>query len=156
MRRYETIVIVDSDLSEDDRTSLFNRVKEIISQQEGVLIEEDLWGAKKLAYPIKKKPRGFYARFDYCGMGPVVDEMERFFRIDDRAMKYLTVQLEEEADAEQILADIAAAKAPKEEEAAPAAAVEAAETAEEAPASEAAAPAETEETETTTETSEKE
>jgi small subunit ribosomal protein S6 len=109
MRRYETIVIVDPDLSDDDRTTLFTRVKEIIPQQGGILIEEDLWGSKKLAYEIKKKPRGYYARFDYCGLGGLVDEMERFFRIDDRVMKYLTVQLAAEADAEQIQAEIAAA-----------------------------------------------
>lgn len=110
MRRYETIIIIDPDLSEDDRTSLLTRVKEIIPQQEGVLIHEDLWGVKKLAYPIKKKPRGFYARMDYCGMGQVVNELERFFGIDDRVMKYLTVQLDTEADVEKIQAELAAAK----------------------------------------------
>jgi small subunit ribosomal protein S6 len=47
MRRYETIVIADPDLSDDDRTSLFDRIKEIIPQQGGVLIQEDPWGAKK-------------------------------------------------------------------------------------------------------------
>jgi small subunit ribosomal protein S6 len=115
MRRYETIVIIDPDLSEEDRTSFLNRVKEIIPQQGGVLIQEDLWGVKKLAYEIKKKPRGYYARIDYCGLGKAVDEIERFFRIDDRAMKFLTVQLSAEADAEKIKAEIAAkASAPQE------------------------------------------
>ncbi|MBT8342184.1 MAG: 30S ribosomal protein S6 [Desulfatitalea sp.] len=111
MRRYETIVILDPDLPEEGRTSLLTRVKEIIVQQEGVFIQEDSWGVKKLAYSIKKKPRGYYVRLDYCGMGKVVDEMERFFRIDDRALKYLTVQLDSDADAEKILAEIAAAQA---------------------------------------------
>jgi small subunit ribosomal protein S6 len=111
MRRYETIVIVDADVSESDRTSLIARIKEIIPQQEGVLIKEDLWGTKKLAYEIKKKPRGYYARYDYCGMGPVVDELERFFRIDDRVLKYLTVLLDSDADVEKIQAEIASAEA---------------------------------------------
>ncbi len=111
MRRYETIVIVDADVAENDRTSLFARIKEIIPQQQGILIKEDLWGTKKLAYEIKKKPRGYYARYDYCGMGPVVDELERFFRIDDRVLKYLTVLLDSDADAEKIQADMAALEA---------------------------------------------
>ncbi len=170
MRRYETIVIVDPDLSEDDRTSLFTRIKNIIPQQGGVLVQEDLWGSKKLAYEIKKKPRGYYVRFDYCGMGGVVDEMERFFRIDDRVMKYLTVQLTDEADPEQIKAEMEASEttdeAPAEtpaatakDEAKPAesetepAASEATTVPE---ASEETAPAEPSEAETTTETSEKE
>ena len=111
MRRYETIVIIDPDLSEDDRTAILDRVKEIIPQQNGVFLQEDLWGVKKLAYDIKKKPRGYYVRIDYCGLGPVVDELERFFRIDDRVMKYLTVQLDPDADVEQIKAQAEAEKA---------------------------------------------
>ena len=110
MRRYETIVIVDADVSENDRVSLFSRIQEIIAQQEGVLIKEDFWGIKKLAYEIRKKPRGFYARYDYCGIGPLVDELERFFRIDDRVLKYLTVLLDPEADVEKIQAEMEAAE----------------------------------------------
>jgi small subunit ribosomal protein S6 len=116
MRRYETTVIVDPDLSEEDRTALFDRVKEIIVQQQGILIEEDFWGTKKLAYEIRKKPRGYYARYDYCGLGPLVSELERFFRIDDRLMKYLTVLLDAEADVEKIQAEAAEAKKPQSEE----------------------------------------
>jgi small subunit ribosomal protein S6 len=115
MRRYETIVIIDPDLSEDDRTALIERIKEIIPQQEGVFLQEDLWGIKKLAYEIKKKPRGYYARFEYCGFGPVVDELERSCKIDDRVLKYLTVQLDGDADVEKIKEEIAAANAPAPE-----------------------------------------
>lgn len=111
MRRYETIAIIDPDISEDDRTSLLTRIKEIIPEHEGTVVQEDLWGARKLAYPIKKKPRGYYARYDYCGMGRAVEELERFFRIDDRVLKYLTVLLEPEADLEKIKAEMAEAEA---------------------------------------------
>lgn len=117
MRRYETIVIIDPDLSDDDRTAVLTRIQEIIPQQEGIFLQEDLWGIKKLAYDINKKPRGYYARIDYCGTGKVVDELERFFRIDDRIMKYLTVQLDSDADAEQIKAQIEEAKAESVQEA---------------------------------------
>jgi small subunit ribosomal protein S6 len=153
MRRYETIVIVDADVSESDRTSLITRIKEIIPQQEGVLIKEDLWGTKKLAYEIKKKPRGYYARYDYCGMGPVVDELERFFRIDDRVLKYLTVLLDSDADVEKIQAEIAAAEAGTGAEAA---ADQAQAPAEDASTAQPESSAVTEATEPVTETSEKE
>ena len=110
MRRYETIVIIDPDISEEDRTTLITKTREIIPQQEGAFLQENQWGVKKLAYEIKKKPRGYYVLMDYCGTGKVVDEIERFFRIDDRVMKYLTVQIDPHADAEKILADLTAAK----------------------------------------------
>jgi len=110
MRRYETIVIIDPDISEEDRTTLIAKTRETIPQQEGVFLQENHWGVKKLAYEIKKKPRGYYVLLDYCGTGKVVDEIERFFRIDDRVLKYMTVQIDQHADAEKILADLAAAK----------------------------------------------
>jgi small subunit ribosomal protein S6 len=140
MRRYETIVIVDPDLSEEGRSPVFDRIKEIIPQQGGALIDIDDWGNKRLAYEIKKKNRGFYARLDYCGTGAVVDELERFFRIDDRLMKYLTIVIDEDADPEALLAEKAAAA-----EAAAAAETAAAEDAPETEATVAETPATDEE-----------
>jgi len=153
MRRYETIVIVDADVSENDRVALLSRIQEIIPQQEGVLIKEDLWGIKKLAYEIKKKPRGYYARYDYCGMGPLVDELERFFRIDDRVLKYLTVLLDSDADVEKIQAELEAAETDSDAEVTAEQSQPAADDA--PPANQENQPA-TEATKSATETSEKE
>lgn len=108
MRRYETIVIADPDLSEEKRESFSERIQEIISQQDGFVVEFDVWGNKKLAYEIRKKNRGFYIRIDYCGTNAAVDELERFFRIDDRSMKFMTILLEKDADLEAIKAMMAA------------------------------------------------
>ena len=102
MRRYETFLIIDPDLSQDQREPLTGRVEELIAQMDGFLISTDDWGERKLAYDIKKKRRGYYVRFDFCGLAPLVNEIERFFRIDDRALKYMTVLLNKDADLEKI------------------------------------------------------
>ena len=137
MRRYETFVIFDPDLSEEDRLPVIDRIKETITKQGGLLVLVDEWGSRKLAYAIKKKSRGYYVRLDYCGDGPLVNEMERFFRIDDRVLKYLTVQLEEQADVEEIKAEMARVEAEKAQPE-PEAAAESADA--EAPSAEAEAP----------------
>jgi ribosomal protein S6 len=80
MKRYETIVIIDPDLSKEAETPIFERVEDLIPQYEGFLVETDDWGTKKLAYDIKKKNRGHYVRLDFCGDGALIQEMERFFR----------------------------------------------------------------------------
>ena len=149
MRRYETICIIDPDLSADERVPIFERLHDLVPQQGGFVVEQDDWGNQKLAYEIKKKPRGYYVRLDYCGTGAVVDEMERFFRIDDRVLKYMTVLLDKDADVEGIKAEMAAAAEARaqKEQAEQAAAAEAEATAEAAAAetaateTEAAAPA---------------
>lgn len=114
MRRYETIAITDPDIGDEQREPVFDRIRELIPQQKGLLVKIDNWGTKKLAYEIKKKVRGFYTRIDYCGSGPLVDEIERFFRIDDRVLKFMTVQLDEQVDPEKIQEEIAKAAAQQE------------------------------------------
>lgn len=149
MRRYESVIIVDPDLPEENRDGLFQKLSDLIAQNSGFLVDIDAWGNRKLAYEIRKKPRGYYARFDFCGTGALVDELERNLRIDDRFLKYMTVMLDREVDLEALKAakaeadaEKAAAKEAAEKEAAArkAAAEKAAAEAEKA-ASEAAEPA---------------
>jgi small subunit ribosomal protein S6 len=110
MRRYETIIITDPDLSAEQRDPILQRVADVVNQGDGYLALTDEWGARKLAYEIKKKDRGYYIRLDFCGTGAVVNEMERFFRIDDRVLKFMTVLIDKSADIEKIKEEIAAAQ----------------------------------------------
>ena len=114
MRRYETIIIADPDLSAEQRDPVLQRVGDVVKQGDGYLAFTDEWGARKLAYEIKKKARGYYIRFDFCASGAVVNEIERFFRIDDRVLKYMTVLLDKTADIEKIKEEIAAAQSKAE------------------------------------------
>jgi small subunit ribosomal protein S6 len=140
MKRYETIVIIDPDLSKEAEAPVLERVTDLIPQFNGFLIETDDWGTKKLAYDIKKKNRGHYVRLDFCGDGTLVQEMERFFRIDDKVMKFMTVLLDNDADLEAIKAQLAE-KAESDAQAAQATAA-ATDTVEEKTAAPEAAPAE--------------
>jgi small subunit ribosomal protein S6 len=110
MRRYETIFIADNDLSEEDRSPIFEKLKDLVQQHSGLLVMVDEWGGKKLAYEIKKKARGYYVRLDYCGSGVLVNEIERFFRIDDRILKYMTVLLDKDVDIEAVKEELATAE----------------------------------------------
>lgn len=117
MRRYETIFIADNDLSEDDRFPILEKLKDLIQQHNGLLVTIDEWGGKRLAYEIRKKSHGYYIRLDYCGSGVLVDEIERFFRIDDRILKYMTVLLDKDIDMDAIREEIANAEKMKAEQA---------------------------------------
>ncbi len=116
MRRYETIFIADNDLSEEDRSPIFEKIKDLIQQYSGLMVMVDEWGGKKLAYEIKKKARGYYVRLDYCGSGVLVNEIERFFRIDDRILKYMTVLLDKDVDIEAVKEEIATAEGTRADE----------------------------------------
>ncbi len=114
MRHYETVVIADPDIPADAQNNLFEKVRTLISDNAGELIDFDDWGSKRLAYEIRKKQRGYYVRLDYCGNGNTVGSLENAFRIDERVLKFMTILLSKEADPEKLKAALEASRQQKE------------------------------------------
>ena len=106
MRKYETIIIAHPSLSQEERQPFFDKLTNLISKGEGLLVDVNDWGQKRLAYEIKKQTRGYYVRLEYCGRGDLVREMERNIRLDDRALKYMTVCIANEIDVEEVKAEM--------------------------------------------------
>lgn len=94
MKRYEVVVIVKADLADDDLTAIIERSQTIITDRKGVIAKVDKWGKRRLAYEINKQKDGFYFLIDFAGDGPIVAEIERNFKIDDRILKFMTVKKE--------------------------------------------------------------
>jgi len=102
MRKYETVFILDPDVKDQARTDLFDRVKNIITKENGILLDFDEWGNKKLAYEIKKKLRGFYVCITYGGTGHLVKEFERNLRLSDDVLKFMTLLLSDDVTVKQL------------------------------------------------------
>lgn len=113
MKRYEVIAIVKSDLSEDDISKLIERIENIIVKRNGIIAKIDKWGKRRLAYEINKQKEGFYFLFDFVGDGPIVAEIERNYKIDDRVLKFISIKKDGALTREGIDAEIAAAEAKK-------------------------------------------
>ena len=114
MRRYETIYILRPTLGEDQVNTLIDNTTKIIQSDNGLIIESDKWGIKKLAYPIKKESLGYYVLCDFAGTPEAVAEIERKFRIDDSVLRYLTVKISDTItteEAETATAELATRKA---------------------------------------------
>ncbi|MFH1077329.1 MAG: 30S ribosomal protein S6 [Pseudomonadota bacterium] len=107
MKRYETVLIALPDLADDERRSVFGKLKDIISKGNGTLIRFDEWGLKTLSYEIKKQTRGYYVCIDYAGSGSIVKELERVMGIDDRVIKYMTVLKDTDFDPNSIVIPVA-------------------------------------------------
>ena len=110
MKRYEVIVIVKSELTEEDITALIERCQAIITDRKGVIAKVDKWGKRRLAYEINKQKDGFYFLIDFAGDGPIVAELERNFKIDDRILKFMTVKKEGAVTREGMDQEVAAAE----------------------------------------------
>ncbi len=93
MRKYETIFILQPELSEDDIKSVTTKAQDVISSYKGECFRMDDWGIRKLAYPIKKSARGryYYLRFD--GESALIAELERRLRLDDKVLRYQSINI---------------------------------------------------------------
>lgn len=93
MRKYETIFILQPELSEDDIKSVTSKAQDVISSYKGECFRMDDWGIRKLAYPIKKSARGryYYLRFD--GNSALIAELERRLRLDEKVLRYQSVNI---------------------------------------------------------------
>ena len=116
-RMYETIFIVQPDLGDEELKGLSAKVQEIITSMKGDFKRLEDWGVRKLAYPINKFVRGryYYLRFD--GDAPLIAELERRLRLDDKVVRYQSVKIESEIGAAAAAAKAIEAEAPVEVEA---------------------------------------
>lgn len=55
MREYELTYLVSDEVLENDLNKLTGKVSEIISAAQGKIKKEEIWGRRKLAYPIQKQ-----------------------------------------------------------------------------------------------------
>jgi len=105
MRHYETTYILRPNLGEEQFTEIIDRTNTIVTNDGGAIICLDRLGVKRMAYEISKEIQGYYVYMNYAAPGKTVDEIERIFRIDDRALRYLTVKLGDSMNAEAIEAE---------------------------------------------------
>jgi small subunit ribosomal protein S6 len=92
VRQYETGFILSPSLSEEETEQFINQMAEIVAQKKGRMIKQDIWGKRRLSYPIKKFQEGFYVFFQYEGEGDVSQELERRFKQTDAVIRFMTVK----------------------------------------------------------------
>ena len=90
MNNYETVFILTPVLSDDQMKEAVEKFKGILAENGAELVNEELWGLRKLAYPIQKKSTGFYTLIEFDGDTNLVKKLETAFRRDERVIRFLT------------------------------------------------------------------
>ena len=110
MREYEFTLVTRGDLQEADRNKVLDGYEEILKRGGGDILLKDDWGARKLAYPIRKSFRGHYMHYDIASLPENIAEAERLIRIDDQVLRHLVVKVGDEVDTEARKAELAKPK----------------------------------------------
>jgi small subunit ribosomal protein S6 len=94
LNQYETVFIVTPVLSEVQMKEAVTKFKDLIVHEGGVIVNEEDWGLRKLAYPIQKKSTGFYNLIEFKANGDFVNKLETEFRRDERVIRFLTMKMD--------------------------------------------------------------
>ena len=116
MNRYDLIFIIQSDVPKDEIDEIVERYKGIVANLKGTVVKAEKWGVRRLAYKIEKQGRGFYVLLDFVGNTPVIRELERNLKFDDKVLRYQTVKRASQVSMADIEKEMAGAKKEKPEE----------------------------------------
>ena len=94
MRKYEMLVILEA-AADADQTGETAQIEEIIKRLGGTLAKTDVWGKRALAYPIRKKPEGYYVLFTFELDPAQTFELRRILGLRANVYRQLVITLDD-------------------------------------------------------------
>ena len=95
MRAYETAFLIAPTLPEEELEALIQSMADVVEKNAGKMDNLDLWGKRRLAYPIKKFGEAYYVFFLYHSEPVVPSELDRHFKQTESVIRHMTFVLDE-------------------------------------------------------------
>lgn len=96
MRTYETVFILQPELTAEEQEKNIEFYKENITNNGGEIVKVEVWGKQQLAYPIENKTEGIYVLIQFKANTDYVNaELEKRFQFNESVMRYVIVMLDE-------------------------------------------------------------
>jgi small subunit ribosomal protein S6 len=115
---YETIIVVDASKTEEAIQAVVTKIQSLI-EKNAEITNIDVWGKRKLAYPINYKDDGYYVLINFDSVADFPKELDRVYGITDGLLRTMITRLgdaELKAFAKKLEAKKAAPKAEKVDE----------------------------------------
>ena len=87
MRRYEMMIILDPALEERTVQPSLDQFLRVVTNGGGKVDKVDIWGKRRLAYQIEKKPEGIYAVVDLTAEPSTVTELDRQLNLNESVLR---------------------------------------------------------------------
>ncbi len=97
MNSYELMVIYTPVLSNEEFKSAQKNLKKLITDNEGEIVGEDVWGLRSLAYSIDKKTTGLYYIVEYSAPSALNAKLTIQLNRDESVMRYMATSLDRHA-----------------------------------------------------------
>lgn len=97
LKNYETVFILNPVLSDDQMKDAVGQYEQLLKDGGAEIINKEMWGLKKLAYPIQHKSTGFYNLMEFKADPSLIASLEIEYKRDERVMRFLTIALDKHA-----------------------------------------------------------
>jgi small subunit ribosomal protein S6 len=87
MRHYEMMIILDPELEERTVQPSLDQFLTVIQTSGGSVDKVDVWGRRRLAYAIDKKPEGIYAVVNMTSEPDPVRELDRQLNLNEAILR---------------------------------------------------------------------
>jgi small subunit ribosomal protein S6 len=89
MRSYELVCVVQPDLDETAFNAVIDRIKGWVTEAGGSVDKVDVWGRRRLAYPIRKHMEGQYVLFNLSLKPSTTADLERNIRYQETVLRHM-------------------------------------------------------------------
>ena len=89
---YETMYILRPDIPEEEVDSHLKKYSELLSATGVEVLDSQMRGKRRLAYPISKHKEGVYVQLSHNGDGQQIAVLEKAMRLSEDVIRYLTVK----------------------------------------------------------------
>ena len=93
MYPYETLLILDPRLNEEEVAALLTKVQETLKTLGGEVGKAESWGKRRLAYDMRKQREGTYVVIESKAEPATVKEFERQLKLNEQVLRYLTTRV---------------------------------------------------------------
>ena len=111
LRKYEAVIIMHPDCSEEEQKNFFRKTRETIRSFKGEINHLDTWGKRRLANHIEKLTRGHFFHATFQAQGEAIAEIERTMRINDRILRFVHTRLDDRVNLTKYVDEFKAALA---------------------------------------------
>jgi small subunit ribosomal protein S6 len=91
MRQYELTYLISDEVPEGDLNKITGKVGGFITELGGKVTKEEIWGRRKLAYPINKQGFATYVTLLFNLDGSKVTPLERSLKLYSKAIRHLLI-----------------------------------------------------------------
>ena len=91
---YETMYILRPDIAEEEVTKHIEKYNKILENNGGKVLDSQMRGKRRLAYPITKHREGIYVQLSHQGDGQHIEKIEKAMRLSEDVIRYLTIKQE--------------------------------------------------------------